>query len=79
MMCAAYLSLSSYLFFRFISVLFCISEFMIVGKILCKYILCILNAMYVPFWVFCFTALFCVLFVCMCVLYYCCQVPPQLQ
>ena len=27
--------------------------------------------MYVPFWVLCFIGLFCVLFVCKCVLYYC--------
>jgi len=31
----------------------------------------ILLVMYVQFWVFCFIALFCVLFVCKCLLYYC--------
>ena len=31
--------------------------------------LCIVIVMYVPFWVFCFIVLFCVLFVCNCVLY----------
>jgi len=31
----------------------------------------ILIVMYVPFWVFCFFVLLCVLFVCKCVLYYC--------
>ena len=35
--------------------------------------------MYVLFWVFCFTVLFCVLFVCNCVLYYCHRVQIQLQ
>jgi hypothetical protein len=39
----------------------------------------ILTLMYVPFWVFCFIVLFCVLFVCMCVLYYCHRVSTQLQ
>ena len=41
--------------------------------------LCIHNFMYVPFWVFCFIVLFCVLFVCKCVLYYCHRVSIQLQ
>ena len=35
--------------------------------------------MYVPYWVFCFIVLFCVLFVCKCVLYYCHRVSTQLQ
>jgi len=35
--------------------------------------------MYVPFWVFCLTVLFCVLFVCKCVPYYCHRVSIQLQ
>jgi len=35
--------------------------------------------MYVPFWVFCFIVLLCVLFVCKCVLYYCHWVLTQLQ
>ena len=35
--------------------------------------------MYVPLCVFCFIVLFCVLFVCKCVLYYCHQVSTQLQ
>jgi hypothetical protein len=35
--------------------------------------------MYVPFWVFCFIVLFCVLFVCKCVLYYCHRLATQLQ
>jgi hypothetical protein len=41
--------------------------------------LCILIVMYVLFWVFCFIVLFCVLFVCKCVLYYCHRVSTQLQ
>jgi len=32
--------------------------------------------MYVPFWVFCFVVLFCVLFVCKCVLYCTVLLPP---
>jgi len=39
--------------------------------------LSILIFMYVPFWVFCFIVLFCV--VCICVLYYCHRVSTQLQ
>ena len=35
--------------------------------------------MYVPFWVFCFIVLLCVLFVCKCVRYYCHSVSKQLQ
>jgi len=35
--------------------------------------------LYVLFWVFCFIVLFCVLFVCKCVLYYCHRVSTQLQ
>jgi len=41
--------------------------------------LCILIVMYVLFIVFCFFVLFCVLFVCKCVLYYCQRVSTQLQ
>jgi hypothetical protein len=39
----------------------------------------IIIVMYVPFLVFCFIVLFCVLFMCRCVLYYCHRVSPQLQ
>jgi len=39
----------------------------------------ILIVMYVLFWVFCFIVLFCVLFVCKCVLYYCHRVSTQLH
>ena len=41
--------------------------------------LCILIVMYVPFCVFCFIVLFCVLFVRKCVLYCCYRVSTQLQ
>ena len=41
--------------------------------------LCILIVMYVPFQVFCFIVLFCLLFVCKCVLSYCHRVSTQLQ
>jgi len=41
--------------------------------------LCILIVIYVPFWVFCFIVLFCVLFVCKCVLYYCHRVSNPLH
>jgi len=41
--------------------------------------LCIHIFMYVPFWVFCFIVLFCVLFVCKCALYYCYRLSTQLH
>jgi hypothetical protein len=41
--------------------------------------LCIVIFMYVPFCVFCFILLFCVLFVCKCVLYCSHRVATQLQ
>jgi len=44
-----------------------------------KKLLCILVVMYVPLLIFCFIVLFCVLFVCKCVLYYCHRVSIQLQ
>jgi len=43
------------------------------------YVYVILLLCYVLFWVFCFIALFSVLFVCKCVLYYCHLVATQLQ
>jgi len=39
----------------------------------------ILIVMYVPFWVFCFIVLFCFVFVCKCLLYYCHRESTQLQ
>ena len=41
--------------------------------------LCILIIIYIPSWVFSYILLFCVLFVCNCVLYYCHRVSTQLQ
>ena len=41
--------------------------------------LCIVIVMYAPLCVFCFIVIFCVLFVCKCVLYYCHRVSTQLQ
>jgi hypothetical protein len=41
--------------------------------------LCILIVTYVPFYVFCFIVLFCVFFVCKCVLYYCHRVSTHSQ
>jgi hypothetical protein len=41
--------------------------------------LCIIFVMYVPFCAICFIVLFCVLFACKFVLYYCHRVPNQLQ
>jgi len=43
-----------------------------------NYLLCILIVTFVEFWVFCFIVLFCELFVCKCVLYYCQRVSTQL-
>jgi hypothetical protein len=41
--------------------------------------LSIILVMYVPFWVLCFIEMFCVLFVCKYVLYYCHRESTQLQ
>ena len=40
---------------------------------------CILIVIYVKFWIICFIVLFCVLFLCKCVLHYCLRVLTQLQ
>jgi hypothetical protein len=48
--------------------------------VICSFVsLNILIVMYVPFCVFCLIVLFCVLFVCKCVLYYCHRVSTHLQ
>jgi hypothetical protein len=59
--------------------MFCMLLFNFVNYLFLMLCLCILIAMYVPFRVFCFIVLFCVLFVCKCVLYYCHRVLTQLQ
>ena len=66
--------------------MFCMLLFSFVNYVFYFYIyifflscLCILIVMYVPFCVFCFTVLFCVMFVCKCVQYYCHRVSTQLQ
>ena len=38
-----------------------------------------LIVIFAPFWIFCFVVLFCVFFVCKCILYYCHRVSTQLQ
>jgi hypothetical protein len=59
--------------------MFCILLFNCVNYVFLLLCLCILIVMYVPFRVFCFIVLFCVLFVCKCVLDYCHRVSTQLQ
>jgi hypothetical protein len=59
--------------------MFCTLLFNFVNYVFLLLCLCILFVMYVPFWVFCFIVLFCVLFVCKCVRYYCHRVSKQLQ
>ena len=59
--------------------MFCMLLFNFVNYVFLSLCLCILIVMCVPFWVFCFIVLFCVLFVCKCVLYYCHQVSTKLQ
>jgi hypothetical protein len=59
--------------------MFCVLLFNFINYVFVLLCLCILIFMYVPFCVFCFLVLFCVLFVCKCVLYYCHRVSTQLQ
>jgi len=59
--------------------MFCMLPFNFVNYVLLLLCLCILTVMYVLFCVFCFIVLFCVLFVCKCVLYCCHWVSIQLQ
>ena len=58
---------------------FCVLLFNFVHYVSLLLCLCIRIVMYVPFWVFCFIVLICVLFVCKCVLYCCHRVSTQLQ
>jgi len=58
--------------------IFCMLLFNFVNYVFLLLCFCILIVMYVPFWVFCFIV-FCILFMCKCVLYYCHRVSTQLQ
>ena len=59
--------------------MFCMLLFNFVNYVILLLGLCIIIVMYVLFCVFCFIVLFCVLFVCKCVLYYCHWASTQLQ
>ena len=85
---AAYMAFSFIIFFHFLLVplfyhciygcMVCMLLFNFVNYVLYCYV-CVLVVMRVLFWVLCFTVLFCVLFVCKCVLYYCHRVSTKLQ
>ena len=85
---AAYMAVSFITFFHILLVLlyhcvcgcmFCVLLFNFVNYVFLLLCLYILITVYIPFCVFCFIVLFCVLFVCKCVLYYCHRVSTQLQ
>jgi hypothetical protein len=59
--------------------MFCVLLFNFVNYVFLLLCLCILIFLYVPFCVVCFTVLFCVLFVCKRVLFYCHRVSTQVQ
>jgi len=59
--------------------MFCMFLFNLVNYVILLLCLCILIVMYVLLCVFSFNVLFCVLFVCKCVLYYCHRLSTQLQ
>jgi hypothetical protein len=69
-----------YIFYHYIyGCMFCMLLFNFVCNVFLLLCLCTLIVMYVPFLVLCCIALFCVLFVCKCVLYYCHRMLTQLQ
>ena len=72
-------SFGSILYHCIYGCVFCVLLFSFVNCVFLLLCLCILIVMYVPFCVFCFIVLFCVLFVCKCVLYCCHRVSTQLQ
>jgi hypothetical protein len=85
---AAYMAFSFITFFHILLLtfliilygcMFCGLLFYFVNYVFLLLCLYILIVMYVPFCAFHFTVLFCVLFVCKCVLYYCHRVSTQLQ
>jgi hypothetical protein len=69
-----------YIFYHFMyGCVFCVRLFNCVNYVFLLLCLCIVIVMYVIFGVFCFIVLFCVLFVCKCVLHCCHRVSTQLQ
>jgi hypothetical protein len=80
---AVYMSSSFITFFHILLVPCCITVYVLLFNFVNYVILllcsCILIVMYVPFSIFCFIVLFCVLFVCKSELYCCHRVATQLQ
>jgi hypothetical protein len=81
------MAVSFIIFFNILLVMFCIIVytvvyfvwFCLISKLCIPIVMFMYSYCYVPFWVFCFTVLSYVLFVCKCVLYYCHRVSTQLQ
>jgi hypothetical protein len=80
-----YVCMFCMLLFNFVNYVFLLLLYIIIIMYFYYYVVCsfvslnILIVMYVPFCVFCSIALFCVLFMCKCVLYCCHPVSTQLQ